>query len=244
MKIKDIYGSKTIRFYDEALKNYFRDVRVEDGESYRSPQVIMATASRRKNYSLEMSDDNQPLMPLITLIREGVDRNDKITGMVKNQLIRPPVFKRGENWKYYIGNYIMPYYINYKLDVWSLTQDMNLGIIEQLIWKLERRPYLELSIVMNDINFQIRSRIEDYNLNDITTYEEFGDETFRIFRNNVSFKLDARLISDQWITPSIVKINENIVITDETNLLDDKWLETAKGEIVHHRVYDYSDELP
>ena len=102
----------SVRLYDNGLVEYLKqNLTVDDGEDDgRRPQVIFALPSK-KALVVDMSDNNTPILPILTVTREGFSRHET-SGIVKTHLSRPFIHTHTRDKKNIYGSDFLPYVIN------------------------------------------------------------------------------------------------------------------------------------
>jgi hypothetical protein len=201
-----------IRFYDNGIVEYLKEnIIVDDGEDDgRTPQVIFALPSKN-SLSVDMSDNNTPIFPILTVTRDGFTRHE-ISGIVKTHLSRPFIHTHSRDKKNIYGSDFLPYNINYKIDVWSLTHRMHTDIITQLLWLMEKKPSVPVNGVVSNREIRMNGYIEGYDISDSTTYDELSDENMRMFRTTLSIKLFGWLTKIETNKKTVFEVLDNIKI--------------------------------
>ena len=204
-----------IRFYDESIIAYFKDnIKVDNGEGLKSPQVTFALPSRQ-GVKLDISRSKTPILPLLAIIRTGLSPNPE-TKIVKNKIHRPMLYNISNDLTVYEGAEMMPYNINYQVDYFTLTQEMYNDITEQLLFNLYKRHCIKTFIEISNHNLEVNGYIYDVSLNDSTSYVELPDTSTRIFHGVATFNLYTMLLDPNYYTKTVLNINLEKVI-DENN---------------------------
>lgn len=204
-----------IRFYDESVIAYFKDnIKVDNGEGLESPQVTFALPSRQ-GVKLDVSRSKTPILPLLAIIRTGLSPNPE-TRIVKNKIHRPMLYNISNDLTVYEGAEMMPYNINYQVDYFTLTQEMHNDITEQLLFNLYKRHYIKTFIEISNHNLEINGYIYDVSLNDSTSYAELPDTSTRIFHGVATFNLYTMLLDSNYYTKTVLNINLEKVIDENS----------------------------
>jgi len=216
----------SVRLYDNGLVEYLKqNLTVDDGEDDgRKPQVIFASPSK-KALVVDMSDNNTPILPILTVTREGFSRHET-SGIVKTHLSRPFIHTHTRDKKNIYGSDFLPYVINYKVDVWSLTQGMHTDIIVQLLWLMEKKPSIPVRGTIANREIKMNGYVEGYDISDSSTYDELSDENMRIFRSTLTIKMFAWLTKTETNKKTVFEILDNVMIhtsnpDDMNNIPDD-----------------------
>lgn len=191
-----------LRYYDEAVVNYFTDIKIEDGDTLRSPQVLLGTPSRQ-GVKLNVTDDNTAVLPLISVIRSGMTATNE-TNLVKAHVTRPHLYSINSTENYFEGAELMPYNFSYQIDFFSLVQDMHNEIVEQLLFKVHKKHYVKVKIDVVNHNIEMNSYIHNISFNDSTSYTQIADAISRIFHGTLNFNLYGFLIDVKRTTPTVL----------------------------------------
>ena len=100
----------SILIYDSAVVSYLKTIQIADGDVIRNPQVLFAIPSRHDT-KLTKTDNDMPLLPMLVVIRKSLEKND-FSGIVKNRLFRPYIYKYSNKKDKIYGIDAMPYYFN------------------------------------------------------------------------------------------------------------------------------------
>lgn len=200
----------SIPVFEEALLSYFKDLEIDDGENSRNPQVLLAVSSRSSS-ELIVSDDNTPILPLITLTRTGFDSIDA-SHIVKSHITRKFRLRGIQNRRAFMATDFMPFEMSYKLDIWSLYTVHQLSLLEQIIWKFEKHPWINVTQEANGTPHVTPGYIRNWNIGDQTTYDNMTEENYRIFKSSIDFKFFIQLANDNYAKPSLLfKTSETIL---------------------------------
>lgn len=194
--------ANSIRNYDEALINYFSSIQIDDGIELRNPQVVLSIPSFQGS-KLQVSESWTPIFPIITITRVGLTHHQS-TEIIKARKLRPYVNKINFDNKTFSQAEVMPYIINYKVDMWSLTMEQGLNITEDIIFKIVNEPYIEAHFSINNVNMFLPGYIQNYNFSDGTSYETIGDEDNRIIKHSITLDLFSYLIKANKSTKSVL----------------------------------------
>jgi len=202
----------SVRLYDNGLVEYLRqNITIDDGEDDgRKPQVIFASPSK-KALVVDMSDNNTPILPILTVTREGFSRHET-SGIVKTHLSRPFIHTHTRDKRNIYGSDFLPYTINYKIDIWSLTQGMHSDIMTQLIWLMEKKPSIPVRGIFANREIKMNGYIESYDISDASTYDELSDENMRVFRSTLTIKLFGWLTKTETNKKTVFEVLENVLI--------------------------------
>ena len=192
-----------LRYYDEAVVDYFKTLEIEDGEEKRSPQVLFAVPSRQ-GVKLNVNEDKVPIMPFISVIRSGISPNTQ-TPIVKGHVHRPRIFSLDSSKKHYVGTELMPYNLNYQVDIFSLIQDMYYSIIEEIIFKMYKKHYVRTQFETDGHVITNNGYITNISYNDSTSYSQIASNLNRIFHGVVTFTLEANIVSTDFKTHSVLE---------------------------------------
>ncbi len=201
-----------LRYYDEAVVNYFSDIKIEDGDTLRSPQVLLAIPSRQ-GVKLNVTNDNTAVLPLISITRTGLSATSE-TNLVKSHVTRPYLYNISSNKKYFEGADFMPYNFSYQIDFFSLVQDMHNEIVEQILFKVHKNHYVTVKIDIANHNIEMNSYIHSISFSDSTSYTQIADNVSRIFHGTLNFSLYGFLIDVKRNTPTVLSDQQSIKIID------------------------------
>lgn len=212
----------SIPVYEEALLSYFKDLEIDDGDTTRNPQVILAITSRSAS-NLMVSEDFTPILPIITLTRTDFNPIDA-THIVKSHITRKFRLRGTQNRKTFMAADFMPFEIGYKLDIWSLYMAHHLSLTEQIIWKLEKTPWVNVIQEANGVPHVTPGYIREWSIGDQSTYDGITEENYRIFKMGFNFKFFIQLANDRYATPSLLfkLTDQEIVEKREPPLLSAK----------------------
>jgi hypothetical protein len=192
-----------LRYYDEAVVNYFNDIKIEDGDTLRSPQVLLGTPSRQ-GVKLNVTNDNTAVLPLISVIRTGLSATSE-TNLVKSHVTRPNLYNINSTETYFEGAELMPYNFSYQIDFFSLVQDMHNEIVEQMLFKVHKKHYIKVKIDVVNHNIETNLYIHNISFNDSTSYTQIADTASRIFHGTLNFNLYGFLIDIKRNTPTVLR---------------------------------------
>jgi len=200
--------NSSIRQHDEAVLRYFGNLLIDDGENRRPPQTVFAIPSFQGS-KLQVSESWTPIFPLIVVTRTGIEKVPA-TNIIKGRKYRPAVTYLNEDTKTMSQAEIMPYNINYKIDVISLFMEQNLQILESIIWKLEKSPGVLVNIPANTLNIQVSAYISNYTVSDSTNYENIPDEENRIIKNTITLSLFSYFVDTRYGAKTVLKTINNL----------------------------------
>lgn len=192
--------SDSIPVFEEALLSYFKDLEIDDGETTRNPQVVLAVSSRSSS-ELIVSDDFTPILPILTLTRTSLSRIEA-SDIVKSHITRKFRFRGTQNRKAFMAADFMPFEISYKLDIWSLYTVHHLSLSEQIIWKFQKKPWVNVSQETMGVPYLTPGYIRDWSVGDQSTYDNITEENYRIFKMSFDFKFFIQLLNDNYSTYS------------------------------------------
>ena len=192
----------TIPIYEEALLTYFKNLEISDGETTRNPQVVLAVSSRASS-ELIVSDDFTPVLPIITLSRTGFSKIEA-SHIIKAHRTRKFRMRATQNKKTFMSADLMPFEMAYKLDIWSLYTAHHLSLAEQIIWKLEETPWINVIQETLGNSHVLPAYIREWNVGEQTTYEGITEENYRIFKLSFDFKLFIQLLNDNYASYSVL----------------------------------------
>jgi len=213
-----------LRFYDEAVVSYFSNIKIEDGNGLRSPQVMLGTPSRQ-GVKLNVTNDTTPVLPLISIVRTGMNATSE-TNLVKSHVTRPHVYSLNSTGKLYEGFETMPYNFVYQVDYFSLVQDMHNSITEQLLFRVHKNHYIKVLIDTTNHHYEVNPYIHSISLSDATTYTQIADNVSRIFHGTLGFSLYGFLINEKFVTPSVLSTTIEIKDNVDQNIVYDTITET------------------
>lgn len=190
----------SIPIYEEALLAYFKDLEIADGETVRNPQVVLAVSSRSSS-ELIVSDDFTPVLPILTLTRGALSKTDA-TDLVRGHITRKFRFRGTQNRKSFMVADFMPFEISYRLDIWTLYTAHHLSLTEQVIWKLQKNPWINVVQEALGVPHVTPAYIREWTIGDSSTYDNITEENYRIFKMNIDFKLFVQLLNDKYATYS------------------------------------------
>ena len=202
----------SIPVYEEALLSYFKDLEIDDGETTRNPQVILAVSSRTSS-ELIVSKDNTPVLPVLTLTRTGFGPIDA-SHIVKSHITRKFRLRGTQNRRSFMATDFMPFEMKYKLDIWSLYTAHQLSLVEQVVWKFEKTPWINVTQEANGTPHVTPGYIKDWSIGDQTMYDNITEENYRIFKSSFDFSFFVQLANSNYATPSL------LFRTVETELID------------------------
>lgn len=206
----------SIPVYEEALLSYFKDLEIDDGENKRNPQVLLAVSSRSAS-SLIVSKDNTPILPIITLTRTGFNLIES-SHIVKGHITRKFRARAARNRKSIIMTDLMPFEIGYKLDIWTLYTAHHLSLLEQIIWKLEKTPWVNVIQDFNGVSNVTPGYIREWSVGDNTTYDNITEENYRIFKGSVDFKFFIQLAKSDYAVPSALFRTKDLQVVEKVKL--------------------------
>jgi len=205
--------SSVLRYYDEAVLNYYSTIQFDDGKETRNAQTVLAIPSR-KGAELLLSNEVTPVLPMIVVTRQEITPTPE-TFLIKNQITRPHILNLNENKNVYDGIEVMPYNMKYQLDFYSLQQQVHNIILEQLLFLTYKKAYIKTLIEINIHQIEVNAYIKDINYSDSTTYVQITDQSTRIFHGVISFTLCGFLYNDKRAVSTVKEINNSISSTNE-----------------------------
>jgi hypothetical protein len=208
----------SIPVYEEALLSYFKDLEIDDGENTRNPQVLLAVSSRSAS-ELIVSNDNTPVLPLLTLTRTGFSSIDA-SHIVKSHITRKFRMRGTQNRRSFMVTDLMPFEMSYKLDIWTLYTSHHLSLIEQIIWKLEKNPWVNVVQEFNGVPNVTPGYIRQWTVGDQTAYDNITEENYRIFKSSIDFKFFIQLVNDNYAKPSLLFRTTDYQIIEKSKNVD------------------------
>ena len=221
--------NSVLRYYDEAVIDYFKEIEIHDGIEFRNPQIQFSIPSSN-GYKLDKDVENRtPILPLIVISRTGLNPVSA-TNIIKNAITRPMIFNINHSKKVFEGIEVLYYGLNYKVMFFSLQREMHNSILEQIAFKLHQNHSIKAFIEISNHNIETNNYISDINLSDSTTYEQIEDTNERIFVGEASFILNAKLFKVKRNTPSVLAVTNDIYdnekLTKEIVITEDDIIET------------------
>jgi len=202
----------SIALYEEALLTYFKDLEIHDGETTRNPQVVLAITSRSSS-DLITSDNFTPILPMLTLTRTGINKIDA-THIVKTHITRKFRMRATQNLKTFMNADFMPIELGYKLDIWSLYTAHHLSLAEQIVWKIEKTPWINVLQDAQGVPHVTPGYIREWNAGEQTTYENISEESYRILKMSFDFRLFAQLLNTNYASYSALIPERKIKLVD------------------------------
>lgn len=206
----------SILIYDSAVVSYLKTIQIADGDVIRNPQVLFAIPSRHDT-KLTKTDNDMPLLPMLVVIRQSLEKND-FSGIVKNRLFRPYIYQYSDKKDKIYGIDAMPYYFNYKIESWHLTQESYIDMLNKLIWKFEKERVVKAKLTLSNIDFGINGYIEDSTISDDTTYEEISQDSIRLIKGSFTIKMFGWLFDDNYVEKTVLKNIQKTVISKSGNI--------------------------
>lgn len=200
-----------LRYYDEAVINYFKSINFQNAVegSNPTPQITFAIPSR-KGVKLNIHPENlTPLLPLISITQINLSSTGE-TNIVKSRVTRPFVYKKDETDKYYYGVELMPYNINYQVDVFSILQNEHNSLREKILYNLHKKNYIKVELDVNNINISVNGYIYNISTTDSTSYNEIPDTSERLFHDSFSFSLYGFLLNSEYKEHTVLDIEYEI----------------------------------
>lgn len=205
--------NSVLRYYDEAVVEYFKDIQIHDGVELRTPQIQFSIPSSN-GYKLDKDIENRTaILPLIVITRSSINPVSA-TPLIKNAITRPMILNLNENKKIYEGIEVLYYGLTYKLVFFSLIREMHNTILEQIAFKLHQNHCIKALIDITNHTIKTNNYISDISINDSTTYDQIDDTTEKLFMGDASFILNAKLFKSTRNTASILEIKETIYEKD------------------------------
>ena len=88
--------NSVLRYYDEAVIEYFKDIEIHDGVDLRTPQIQFSIPSSN-GYKLDKDLENRTaILPLIVITRSSITPVSA-TPLIKNAITRPMILNLNEN---------------------------------------------------------------------------------------------------------------------------------------------------
>lgn len=206
--------TSVLRYYDEAVLNFFSNISINDGVEIRNAQTVLAIASR-KGTDLLLSDDITPVLPMIVVTRTDISPSSA-TFMIKNQITRPQILKLNQNDDVYDGIEVMPFDLKYVVDFYSLQQEMHNYILEKMLFLTYKKATVKTLIDINNQKIEINPYIKDIAYSDTTTFTQVPDTSNRIFHGVFNFTLSAYLYNDVRAVTSVKEIHREILPMGES----------------------------
>lgn len=209
-----------ISCFDEATIKYFsNNIKIEDGNCMRAPQVALAIPSRQ-GLNLTLNNENTPVLPIIVVTRDSIGFVNE-SPIVKKRIIRPSILSLNVNTKMYDGIDIMPCAYNYQINYFALYQEMFNLMTEQLLYNLVKKQCIKTVININNHTITSNALIKNVTIGDSTTYNQIADETSRMFHGNFSFSLYGFILNAEYATSSVLDTSINMVIKNSENKTTD-----------------------
>jgi hypothetical protein len=199
--------NSVLRYYDEAVIEYFKDIEIHDGVELRTPQIQFSIPSTNGYKLIKDNENRTPILPMIVITRTNIAPNSA-TPMIKKSAIRPRILNLNSNTKTFDGIEILYYNLQYKIMFFSLTREMHNSILEQLAFKLYQDHYIKAHIEILNHNIQTNNYISDISINDSTGYEQIEDTAERVFIGDASFILDAKMFKAKKNVSSVLVFKE------------------------------------
>lgn len=217
----DKLASNTISLYDEKILDYLiHDLWIDYNGDVRHPNIYLAMPGTKGNPNLQLSDNNTPILPMITVVRRSIETNEQ-SHIIKTHIPKLPLYTTmTENRKWAKGSDFMPYTFNYDVDIWSLTQRTLLDIVNHFIWKFMKEPSFSVRGIFSDRNVDIPGYVETYSFNDQSPYEEIGNEEDRILRGTFTLRIYGQMVKEQNPIQTIHNYTDKILVEDP-NVIDE-----------------------
>ena len=201
--------NSVLRYYDEAVIEYFKDIEIHDGVELRTPQIQFSIPSSN-GYKLDKDLENRTaILPLIVITRSSITPVSA-TPLIKNAITRPMILNLNENGKIHEGIEVLYYGLNYKIAFFSLFREIHNSILEQIAFKLYQKHSIKAFIDISNHTIETNNYISDVSINDSTTYDQIDDTTERIFMGDGSFILNVKLFKAIRNTATVLQVKENI----------------------------------
>jgi len=201
--------NSVLRYYDEAVIEYFKDIEIHDGVDLRTPQIQFSIPSSN-GYKLDKDLENRTaILPLIVITRSSIT-SVSATPLIKNAITRPMILNLNENGKIHEGIEVLYYGLNYKIAFFSLFREIHNSILEQIAFKLYQKHSIKAFIDISNHTIETNNYISDVSINDSTTYDQIDDTTERIFMGDGSFILNVKLFKAIRNTATVLQVKENI----------------------------------
>jgi len=201
--------NSVLRYYDEAVIEYFKDIEIHDGVDLRTPQIQFSIPSSN-GYKLDKDLENRTaILPLIVITRSSIT-SVSATPLIKNAITRPMILNLNENGKIHEGIEVLYYGLNYKIAFFSLFREIHNSILEQIAFKLYQKHSIKAFIDISNHTIETNNYISDVSINDSTTYDQIDDTTERIFMGDGSFILNIKLFKAIRNTATVLQVKENI----------------------------------
>ena len=226
----------SIRIYDEALVSYLKQIEITDGEETRTPQVAFAIPSRLDT-KLILSDNGMPLLPMLVVIRNSIEPSS-FSGIVRTRIPRPFFYFHDDKKEKVYGLDSMPYYFNYIIETWHLTQNSYLETVNQLIWKFEKYKSIPAEIVINNVNLKANAYIEDYSLSNNTEQQELSSSNIRLIKGSFNIKVFGWLFEENHVRKTVLNTYQKIVLKDtrKNTIIENEF--NSEGRIIKHSETD------
>jgi hypothetical protein len=216
-----------IRYFDDAVCDYFRSIKIEDGAEYRTPQIAFAIPSRQ-SFDIKLNNENSPIMPLLVVTRTGLSDVPE-SNIVKGHVSRPLVYSLTKNKKIYEGVELMYILYNYTLDIMALTDEMFNSLHQQILFRLKKHHYVPVKMTINNHEITHNSYIYNINFSDNTTYQQIPDTTNRLLHSSITFNVYGIITNDEYANKSVLHI-KNTTLANSNGKIN-SYTETTDADI-------------
>lgn len=217
--------NSVLRYYDESVIEYFKDIEIHDGVELRTPQIQFSIPSANGYKLIKDNENRTPILPMIVISRVNIAPNTT-TPIIKNSITRPRILNLNSNTQIYDGIDILYYSLQYKLMFFSLTREIHNSILEQLAFKLHQKHYIKAHIEMLNHTIHTNNYLSDISINDSTGYEQMEDTNERIFIGDASFTVNAKLFKTQKNVATVLTLKEQGYMVDENKKVFEKVTDT------------------
>lgn len=206
--------NSVLRYYDEAVVEYFKDIVINDGIEFRSPQIQFSIPAANGYKLIKDPENNTAILPLIVITRTGISPN-ATTSMIKNSITRPRILNINPSTKVFDGVDIIYYNLNYKIAFFSLTREIHNTILEQLVFKLHKDHSIKAFIDILNHTIETNNYLTDISINDNMNYDQIDDTAERIFVGDAGFTMHASLYRTRRNVSSVLFTREEASIIEE-----------------------------
>jgi hypothetical protein len=210
--------STSIRYFDAAVCDYFKDIKIEDGVERRTPQIAFAIPSRQ-GFDIKLNNENSPILPIIVVTRTGLT-DPAESNIIKTHVNRPLIFNLTKNTKFFEGVEVLYQIYNYSIDIMALTDEMFNSIHEQVLYRFKKRQYVPVKITVNNHEIIYNAYLYNVGFTDSTTYAQVPDNVNRILRSTITFSVYGMILNDEYANRSVLDIKtKNTAIDNNGNVI-------------------------
>ena len=205
--------SSNLRYYDEAVQSYCKELVIESDEYIHIPQVITATPSSL-GANLNITESFTPEFPFIVILRTGLTPVPE-TKIVNSHITRPLITTLNTTETYHDGIELMPYSLSYQIDYFNLTHDLHNLTTENFLFRLTKHHYVKVIIGTQYHNIKTNCYISNVSFSEnLSSMVEIPNSSNRIFQGTVSFSLYGYLIDTNYAKKSVINIKHEIEVKD------------------------------